>query len=92
MEAGSRQVDAADIVSQVRRVSHLIGEISSATQQWKQGIGQVSNAVSQFDQVTQQNAALVKQSAAAADSLSQQTRRPVDAASRFKLGQDDVRA
>ena len=90
VEAGSRQVDAAgntmaDIVGQVRRVNDLIGEISNATQEQKQGIGQVSNAVSQLDQVTQQNAALVEQSAAAADSLSQQTRRLVDAVSRFKL-------
>ena len=97
VEAGSRQVDAAgntmaDIVGQVRRVNDLIGEISNATQEQKQGIGQVSNAVSQLDQVTQQNAALVEQSAAAADSLSQQTRRLVDAVSRFKLGQDDVHA
>ena len=97
VEAGSRQVDAAgrtmsDIVAQVKRVNELIGEISNATQEQKQGIGQVSNAVSQLDQVTQQNAALVEQSAAAADSLSQQTRRLVDAVSRFKLGQDDVHA
>jgi methyl-accepting chemotaxis protein len=97
VEAGSRQVDAAgntmaDIVGQVRRVNDLIGEISNATQEQKQGIGQVSNAVSQLDQVTQQNAALVEESAAAADSLSQQTRRLVDAVSRFRLGHDDVRA
>jgi methyl-accepting chemotaxis protein len=93
VEAGSRQVDAAgqtmsDIVSQVRRVNDLIGEISNATQEQKQGIGQVSNAVSQLDQVTQQNAALVEESAAAADSLSQQTGRLVDAVSRFKLGRE----
>ena len=97
VEAGSRQVDAAgstmaDIVGQVRRVNDLIGEISNATQEQKQGIGQVSNAVSQLDQVTQQNAALVEQSAAAADSLSQQTRRLVDAVSRFKLGREDALA
>ncbi len=52
----------------------------------------MSNAVSQLDQVTQQNAALVEQSAAAADSLSQQTRRLVDAVSRFKLGREDALA
>ena len=95
VEAGSRQVDAAghtmaDIVSQVRRVNDLIGEINNATQEQKQGIGQVSNAVSQLDQVTQQNAALVEESAAAADSLSQQTRRLVDAVSRFKLRPEDA--
>jgi methyl-accepting chemotaxis protein len=97
VEAGSRQVDAAgstmaDIVGQVRRVNDLIGEINNATQEQKQGIGQVSNAVSQLDRVTQQNAALVEESAAAADSLSQQTRRLVDAVSRFKLRPQDALA
>jgi methyl-accepting chemotaxis protein len=97
VEAGTRQVDAAgrtmsDIVAQVKRVNDLIGEISNATQEQKQGIGQVSGAVSQLDQVTQQNAALVEQSAAAADSLSQQTRRLVDAVSQFKLGHEGVGA
>ena len=97
VEAGTRQVDAAgrtmsDIVAQVKRVNDLIGEISNATQEQKQGIGQVSGAVSQLDQVTQQNAALVEQSAAAADSLSQQTKRLVDAVSQFKLGHEGVGA
>jgi len=97
VEAGTRQVDAAgrtmsDIVAQVKRVNDLIGEISNATQEQKQGIGQVSGAVSQLDQVTQQNAALVEQSAAAADSLSQQTKRLVDAVSQFKLGHEEVGA
>ena len=95
VETGSRQVDAAgrtmaDIVAQVKRVNDLIGEISNATQEQKQGIGLVSGAVSQLDQVTQQNAALVEQSAAAADSLSQQTKRLVDAVSQFKLGREDL--
>jgi methyl-accepting chemotaxis protein len=97
VETGSRQVDAAgrtmsDIVAQVKRVNDLIGEISNATQEQKQGIGLVSGAVSQLDQVTQQNAALVEQSAAAADSLSQQTKRLVDAVSQFKLGREDFAA
>ena len=97
VETGSRQVDAAgrtmsDIVAQVKRVNDLIGEISNATQEQKQGIGLISGAVSQLDQVTQQNAALVEQSAAAADSLSQQTKRLVDAVSQFKLGREDFAA
>ena len=97
VETGSQQVDAAgrtmsDIVAQVRRVNDLIGEISNATQEQKQGIGLVSGAVSQLDQVTQQNAALVEQSAAAADSLSQQTKRLVDAVSRFKLEREELAA
>ena len=97
VESGSRQVDAAgrtmeDIVAQARRVSSMIGEITTATVEQTSGIAQVAQAIGHIDQVTQQNAALVEQSAAAADSLSQQTRRLVDAVSRFKLGHEDVRA
>ena len=58
-----------DIVSQVRGVSDLIVEISVATNEQSGGIGQVGLAVTQLDQVTQQNAALVEASAAAAESL-----------------------
>ena len=74
-----------DIVAQVRRVSDLITEISAATRQQTQGIGQVGDAVTQLDRVTQQNAALVEESAAAADSLSQQAARLVEAVSVFRL-------
>ncbi|AVS72988.1 methyl-accepting chemotaxis protein, partial [Paracidovorax cattleyae] len=93
VEAGSQQVEEAgrtmaDIVSQVKRVSDLINEISAATQEQTQGIGQVSDAVSQLDQVTQQNAALVEESAAAADSLRAQAGRLVDAVSQFRLHHD----
>jgi len=77
VEDGARLVSDAgasmdDIVGQVRRVADLIGEISAATTEQTSGIGQVSTAVSQLDQVTQHNAALVEESAAAADSLRQQ--------------------
>ncbi|WP_259372443.1 methyl-accepting chemotaxis protein, partial [Ideonella azotifigens] len=77
VETGSRLVGSAgtqmdDIVAQVRRVADLIGEISAAAREQNDGIGQVNTAVTQLDQVTQQNAALVEQSAAAADSLKQQ--------------------
>ena len=77
VEAGSRLVgDAgqqmADIVGQVQRVTDLISEISAAAVEQTAGIGQVNDAVGQLDQVTQQNAALVEESAAAADSLKQQ--------------------
>jgi methyl-accepting chemotaxis protein len=90
VEAGSQQVGEAgsamsDIVAQVKRVNDLIGEISSATQEQTQGISQVGDAVSQLDQVTQQNAALVEESAAAADSLSQQAVKLVEAMSMFTL-------
>ncbi len=90
VEAGSRQVDEAgrameDIVAQVKHVNDLIGEISSATQEQTQGIGQVGDAVSELDKVTQQNAALVEESAAAAESLSQQAARLVEAVSVFTV-------
>jgi methyl-accepting chemotaxis protein len=90
VETGSRLVADAgatmdDIVGQVKRVADLIGEISAATNEQTQGISQISDAVMQLDQVTQQNAALVEESAAAADSLNQQTVHLVEAVSVFKL-------
>jgi len=74
-----------DIVAQVQRVSDLIAEISSATGEQTIGIGQVGEAVTQLDQVTQQNAALVEQSAAAADSLKHQAARLAEIVSVFRL-------
>ncbi len=90
VEAGSRLVQDAgttmnDIVVQVKRVSDLIGEITAANQEQTSGIGQVSGAVSQLDQVTQQNAALVEESAAAAESLKQQAVRLVESVSVFTV-------
>jgi aerotaxis receptor len=77
VEAGSALADRAgrsmeEIVTQVKRVADLIGEISSASREQSQGIGQVGQAIGHLDQVTQQNAALVEQSAAASQSLEQQ--------------------
>ncbi len=91
VEAGTRQVGEAghsmdEIVAQVKRVSDLIGEISSATAEQTSGIGQVGEAVTQLDQVTQQNAALVEESAAAAESLRQQAARLAEVVSVFRLG------
>jgi len=74
-----------DIVSQVKRVSDLIAEISAASAEQSQGIDQVGNAVAQLDQVTQQNAALVEQSAAAAESLKHQAAKMTDVVSVFRL-------
>ncbi|WKB55730.1 methyl-accepting chemotaxis protein [Eleftheria terrae] len=90
VEAGSRLVNEArssmeDIVSQVRHVNDLIQEISHATVAQTSGIGQVSDAVGQLDQVTQQNAALVEESAAAAESLQSQAQRLVQSVGIFKL-------
>ena len=97
VENGSRLVSDAgstmsDIVAQVQRVTDLIGEISSATQEQTSGIGQVNQAVVQLDQVTQQNAALVEQSAAASESLQQQAARLVDAVGVFRLDREAVAA
>ncbi len=90
VEAGTRQVNEAgasmgEIVGQVQRVSHLIGEISNAAGEQSAGIGQVGGAVSELDKVTQQNAALVEQSAAASESLKQQAARLADLVGVFKL-------
>jgi methyl-accepting chemotaxis protein len=77
VESGSRLVqDAgstmAEIVGGIQRVSDIIGEISAATAEQSTGIGSVNRAVTQLDGMTQQNAALVEESAAAAESLSDQ--------------------
>ena len=74
-----------DIVSQVRRVAELIGEISASTLEQTSGIGQVSADVSQLDNATQQNAALVEQSAAAAESLKHQAARLTEVVRVFQL-------
>lgn len=81
-EAGTTM---ADIVDQVQRVADLIGEISSASNEQTAGIGQVNDAVTQLDQVTQQNAALVEESAAAAESLKQQAHQLTGLVARFSL-------
>ncbi len=89
VDAGSKLVNDAgrtmeDIVSQVKRVSGLIAEISSATNEQSAGINQVGDAVSHMDQITQQNAALVEQSAAASTSLRDQANRLVEALAVFR--------
>ncbi|HTT11303.1 MAG TPA: methyl-accepting chemotaxis protein [Burkholderiaceae bacterium] len=81
----------AEIVAQVKRVTDLIGEITSATMEQSAGIGQVNQAVTQLDQMTQQNAALVEQSAAAAQSLNDLADRLGQAATTFKLGHAEAR-
>jgi methyl-accepting chemotaxis protein len=96
VESGSRQVTEAgetmnDLVLQVRRVTDLLGEIASATLEQNSGIGLVNNAVNQLDQMTQQNAALVEQSAAAAANLREQASQLAQAVAIFKLGQEQSR-
>ena len=90
VEAGSRLVDEAGesvggIVNQVQRVAALINEITTASTEQASGIGQVGEAVQQLDQVTQQNAALVEESSAAAASLRDQAAKLVAEVSVFKL-------
>ena len=80
VDTGSRLVGDAgrtmhEIVASVQRVSDMIGEITAAASEQIAGIGQVNTAVTQLDQMTQQNAALVEQSAAAAESLREQAAR-----------------
>ena len=91
IETGSRLVTDAgqtmtDIVNSVQRVSDVIGEITSAAAEQSQGIDEVNTSVVQLDQMTQQNAALVEQSAAAAESLSEQAQRLTTVMGTFKLG------
>ena len=67
-----------------------MGEISSASSEQSAGVWQVCEAVSQMDQVTQQNAALVEESAAAAESLKLQAQHLVESVVRFKLSGTDA--
>jgi len=79
-----RTVD--DVVGAIKRVSEIVAQISAASAEQSLGVQQVGQAVSQMDQVTQQNAALVEESAAAAEGLKQQAHDLVQAVALFKLG------
>jgi methyl-accepting chemotaxis protein len=94
VETGARLVQEAgstmgDIVASVQRVTNIIGEISAAATEQSTGIGQVNGAIGQLDQMTQQNAALVEESAAAADSLKDQAVRLAGVVSTFRIGEAD---
>jgi methyl-accepting chemotaxis protein len=78
-----------EVVSSVRRVTDIMAEITSASSEQSIGIDQVNTAITQMDQVTQQNAALVEQAAAAAASMQEQAEKLADVASSFRLGNDD---
>jgi aerotaxis receptor len=89
VESGSAMVDHAGrtmgtIVDEVKRVSQMIAEISAATIEQSTGITQVGQAMGHLDEITQQNAALVEQSAAASESLRLQAVRLVEAVSVFR--------
>jgi uncharacterized phage infection (PIP) family protein YhgE len=75
-----------EILTSVQRVSDIIGEISAASTEQSVGIATVNRSVNELDQMTQQNAALVEESAAAAESLREQAGRLGQAVSSFKLG------
>jgi methyl-accepting chemotaxis protein len=90
VEAGARLVQDAgstmgEIVASVQRVSDIIGEITTASTEQSAGIGQVNGSVVQLDQMTQQNAALVEESAAAAESLKDQAQKLAGAVGVFRL-------
>ena len=90
VEGGSKLVAIAgrtmtEIVGSVQRVSDIIGEITSASAEQSDGIGEVNGSVIELDRMTQQNAALVEQSSATAESLKEQAARLADVVGRFKL-------
>ena len=87
---GSALVDRAghkmhEVVESIRRVTDIVGEITSASGEQSQGVDQINVAVTQMDQTTQQNAALVEEMAAAATSLNQQATELVARVDTFKL-------
>ncbi len=93
VEQGTVLVDQAgrtmgEIVGSIQRVSDIVAEITHASSEQSSGISQVGNAVTQMDQVTQQNAALVEESAAAAESLKGQAHQLVQAVAVFKLSSE----
>ncbi|ARD62618.1 methyl-accepting chemotaxis protein II [Kosakonia radicincitans DSM 16656] len=92
VELGSTLVESAgetmgEIVNAVTRVTDIMGEIASASDEQSRGIDQVGLAVSEMDRVTQQNASLVEESAAAAAALEEQASRLTQAVSVFRISQ-----
>ena len=81
-----------EIVAAVTRVTDIMGEISSASDEQSRGIEQVSLAVSQMDSVTQQNAALVQESATAAAALEDQSEQLRQAVAAFRLNDQEATA
>lgn len=92
VDVGSTLVESAgetmaEIVSAVTRVTDIMGEIASASDEQSRGIDQVGLAVAEMDRVTQQNAALVEESAAAAAALEEQASRLTEAVAVFRIQQ-----
>jgi len=97
VEAGSRLADRAgdamhDIVGSVQRVTDVISQISTASTEQNQEIADINEAIHALDQMTQQNAAMVEQSAAAAENLKEQAQRLAQIVAVFKLDTSDTRA
>jgi methyl-accepting chemotaxis protein-1 (serine sensor receptor) len=97
VELGSTLVESAgetmgEIVSAVTRVTDIMGEIASASDEQSRGIDQVGLAVAEMDRVTQQNASLVQESAAAAAALEEQASRLTQAVAVFRIQQDQQKA
>ena len=95
--AGTRLVDDAgktmnEVVNSVKRVTDIMAEITAASTEQSQGIEQVNTAITQMDDVTQQNAALVEEAAAAAESLEEQARELTELMGSFKLAGSDQSA
>ena len=78
-----------EVVQAIQRVTDIMGEISAASAEQSAGVGQIGEAITQMDQVTQQNAALVEEMAAAASSLQGQADDLVQVVSVFQLGNDN---
>ncbi|WP_373281538.1 methyl-accepting chemotaxis protein [Deefgea piscis] len=95
VEAGSKLVDQAghtmqDVVGAVRRVTDIMSEISAASSEQSAGIEQVNQAITHMDENTQQNAALVEEAAAAAESLEEQASNLTQTVAIFKLGAEQM--
>ncbi len=95
VETGNKLVDQAgrtmeEVVSSIKRVAKIMGDISDASAEQSAGIEQVGLAVSQMDEVTQQNAALVEQAAAAAESLEEQAHQLAQTVAVFRIGNGKV--
>ncbi|EKS9203450.1 methyl-accepting chemotaxis protein [Enterobacter cloacae] len=97
VEVGSTLVESAgetmgEIVNAVTRVTDIMGEIVSASDEQSRGIDQVGLAVAEMDRVTQQNASLVEESAAAAAALEEQASRLTQAVAVFRIQQEQMKA
>ncbi|WP_342113755.1 methyl-accepting chemotaxis protein [Pseudoduganella sp. OTU4001] len=94
VDTGGRLVDEAGqtmglIVTSIKQVADIMGEITAATLEQSHGIEEVNAAIGQMDEMTQQNAALVEEAAAAAESMQDQANNLAEAVSIFKLAGDE---